>query len=66
MKAIQNNLRHYRELKGLTQLQVATYLGLKSSTRISKWEKGVLYPHVRNFVRLLELYEIQATEIYKF
>ncbi len=65
MKTIQNNLRHYRELKGLTQQQVATYLGLKSSSRIAKWEKGVLYPHVRNFVQLLKLFEVSAHEIYE-
>lgn len=65
MKTIQNNLRHYRELKGLTQQQVADYLGFKSSSRIAKWEKGVMYPHVRHFVRLVELFEVTPKEIYE-
>ncbi|MBP6884611.1 MAG: helix-turn-helix transcriptional regulator [Candidatus Pacebacteria bacterium] len=37
MSTIQNNLRHYRELKGLTQQQLADNLGFKSTARISKW-----------------------------
>lgn len=65
MNTIQNNLRHYRELKGLTQQQVADYLGFKSTARISKWEKGLQYPHVTNFIELLKLYEITAFEVYE-
>lgn len=64
MKTIQNNLRHYRELKGLTQQQVADYLGFKSTARISKWEKGLQYPHVTNFILLLVLLETEAQSIY--
>jgi len=64
MKTIQNNLRHYRELKGLTQQQVADYLGFKSTARISKWESGKQYPHVANFIELLNLYGIEATQVY--
>ena len=65
MKTIQNNLRHYRELKNLTQQQVADYLGFKSTARISKWEKGVQYPHVTNFIELLKLYDVSPCEIYE-
>ncbi|OJW96294.1 MAG: hypothetical protein BGO70_01025 [Bacteroidetes bacterium 43-93] len=54
----------YRELKGLTQQQVADYLGFKSTARISKWEKGVQYPHLVNFIQLLKLYGANANEIY--
>ncbi len=65
MKTIQNNLRHYRELKGLTQVQVAQHLGLKSSSRIAKWEKGTMYPHVRHFIRLLKFLEMDPNEVYE-
>jgi len=65
MNIIQNNLRHYRELKGLTQQEVADYLGFKSTARISKWEKGLQYPHVTNFIELVKFYEVSAVEIYR-
>ncbi len=64
MKTIQNNLRHYRELKGLTQKQVAEHLGLKSSDRICRWEKGTMWPHARHLVRLVKLFEVRAENIY--
>ncbi|MBN9483138.1 MAG: helix-turn-helix transcriptional regulator [Bacteroidetes bacterium] len=51
-------------MKGLTQQQVADYLGFKSTARISKWEKGVQYPHLVNFIQLLKLYGANANEIY--
>jgi hypothetical protein len=34
MNIIQNNIRYYHELKGLTQKQIADYLGFKSAARI--------------------------------
>ncbi|MBN9483135.1 MAG: hypothetical protein BGO70_01045 [Bacteroidetes bacterium 43-93] len=64
MKTRKNNLRHYRELKGLTQQQVADYLGFKSTDRISRWEAGLTYPHVRNLFKLGVLFELHAEELY--
>ena len=64
MKTIQNTLREHRMRKGLTQLQVAQYLGFKSTDRISKWEAGLTYPHVINLLQLAKLYEVNADKIY--
>lgn len=64
MKNIQNNLRLYRKQKGLTQLQVAQELGFKSTDRISKWEKGTMYPHLVNFLKLLKIYGAQPHDLY--
>jgi len=65
MKVIENRLREFRKQKGLTQQDVADYLGLKSSSRIAKWENGHLYPHVKNFIQLLKLYEVSAEKVYE-
>ncbi len=65
MKTIQNNLRHYRELKGLTQKQVAQYLGLQSSDRICRWEKGNQYPHMINLLKLAKLFNVSAESLYE-
>jgi transcriptional regulator with XRE-family HTH domain len=65
METIQNNLRHYRKLKGLTQWDVARHLGFKSIDRISKWEAGKQWPHARNLLQIAELLQIHAEELYK-
>ena len=65
MKHIPIRLREHRLKKGLTQQQVADYLGFVGTDRISKWEAGKMYPHVRNFIQLLRLYEVDAFEVYK-
>lgn len=59
-----NNLRAIRKSRGLTLQQVADALLLKSTNRISLWERGLLYPHVTNFLKLLKLYNIEAGDAY--
>lgn len=64
MKTLKNTLREHRMRKGLTQLQVAEYLGFKSTDRISKWEAGLMYPHVKNVLRIAKLLDTTAQELY--
>lgn len=59
-----NNLRALRTRLGLSQRDVANYLGFSSTDRISRWEHGQMYPHVRSFIKLLELYGAMAHEVY--
>jgi transcriptional regulator with XRE-family HTH domain len=59
-----NNLKQLRERKGLTQRQVADVLGHASTNRISKWERGVMYPHVLNFLKLIDIYDVEAGDVY--
>lgn len=51
-----NNLRKYRKAIGLTQKDVARILGLKNSSMISRWEKGVCLPSLPNAFKLAGLY----------
>lgn len=55
-KTIPNALRKYRRIRGLKQKQVAQILGLKSASRISRWEKGECLPNLINAIRLSILY----------
>ncbi len=64
METIQNNIRQYRKLKGLTQWDVARHLGFNSIDRISKWEHGKQYPHVTNLILMAELFSVHAEELY--
>lgn len=59
-----NALRFYRKQKGLSQGDVAGYLGFKSTDRISRWEKGIAYPHVLNAIKLENLYGASIKDFY--
>lgn len=47
-----NNLRRFREAKGLRQVDVADKLGFTSADRLSYWERGMSAPNIINLFRL--------------
>lgn len=55
-KIIPNCLRKYRKARGLKQSDVARILKLKSTSLISRWEKGVCLPSTLNIFKLSILY----------
>ena len=57
-----NNLKQLRVERGYSQQQVAELLGLKSHNRICRWEKGQLVPHLKNLIKLSELYQLPISE----
>jgi transcriptional regulator with XRE-family HTH domain len=59
-----NQLRKYRKLRGLTQKQVSKILGLKSSSRISRWETGKCLPSVKNTIRLAIVLRVNADDLF--
>ncbi len=61
---IPNTLREHRKKAGLTQLQVANHLGFVTSERISRWEKGLTFPHVVNLFKLAKLYHVFPQDLY--
>ena len=64
MKNIPNTLREHRLRKGLAQWDVAQHLGFRSTDRISRWENGIMYPHVMNLRRLAKLFGVAMEELY--
>ncbi len=61
---IPNTLKENRKRIELTQKQVADHLGLQSTDRISRWEKGLGWPHVVNLRKLAKLYRVTMEELY--
>ncbi len=55
-KKISNCLRKYRRIRGLKQKDVARILRLRSTSMISRWEKGTCLPNSLNIFRLSLLY----------
>ena len=65
MKNIPNRIREFRKRNNLRQIDVAEKLGFKSTDRISRWEKGLQYPHVTNLLQLAKLFGVHAEEGYE-
>jgi len=59
-----NSLKRYRKARGLTQKEAAKILGLKSTSMISRWEKGVCLPNALNIFRLAVLYRTMADALF--
>ena len=59
-----NSLKKHRLLMGYKQNEVAKLLGLKSASRISRWEKGLAMPSVENLIKLSALYSTLMNELY--
>lgn len=64
MKKIPNTLKEHRLKANLTQTEVANALGFKSNDRISYWEQGLTYPHVKNLFKIAKIYGVIAEELY--
>jgi transcriptional regulator with XRE-family HTH domain len=63
-KSIPNCLRRCRRARGLKQKEVAKILGLKSTSMISRWEKGVCLPRPLTMFRLAILYRTMVDALF--
>lgn len=61
---ISNRLRKHRKVLGYNQQDVAKLLGHKSTSKISKWEKGLAMPSAINLLKLAILYGVLPQELY--
>ena len=61
---IAKNLRYYRDLRGLTQRQLAAELGIKHNT-ISSWENGTNSVDAAVLMEICDLLKISLDEMYK-
>ena len=63
-KAVSNCLSKYRKARGLSQVEVARILGLKSSAHVCRWEHGRCWPSAVNLLNLAALYEVPVDWLY--
>ncbi len=63
-KSIPNCLRRYRKARGLNQREVAEIIGLKSSSIISRWEKGICLPSLSNIFKLALIYRTMVDALF--
>ena len=62
---IGEQIKNYRKTAGLTQEQVANYLGV-STPAVNKWEKGNTYPDISLLPALARLLKIDMNELFSF
>ena len=62
---IGEQIKSYRKKAGLTQEQVANYLGV-STPAVNKWEKGNTYPDISLLPALARLLKIDMNELFSF
>jgi len=63
-KRILNCLKKYRRVTGLKQKDVAEILQLKSTSMISRWEKGLCLPRPLNIFKLAILYRTMTDALF--
>ncbi|WP_019849818.1 helix-turn-helix domain-containing protein [Desulfitobacterium sp. PCE1] len=60
---VAENLRKYRERRGITQKQLANHLGVRDNT-ISSWEKGTNSIDISTLLNICNFLEISLDDIY--
>ena len=63
-RRIPNELKRCRRHRGLSQKEVADYLGFKNTTWISRWENGDTLPNLISALRLSGLYQIPVETLF--
>lgn len=56
-------IKKLRENKGLEQLDLASMLGYKSQSTISKWESGTNLPTGKNMIKLAQIFGVTSDYI---
>ena len=61
---IGNNIKKYREIKKMTQKEIAEILEVEPAT-VSKYESNMIEPNIESLKRLAEIFEISVDELLK-
>lgn len=64
MSKIGENIKKFREAKGLSQEQLANLLGYKSKSAISNWENGYNSPTDDKIQMMLDVFEVDANTLF--
>lgn len=60
-----NSLRKYRKMLGYSIKEVAWVLNIRCSNRLSRWEKGIATPSLKNAIKLGLLYHTLVEQLYE-
>jgi len=60
-----NSLRKHRKMQGYSIKEVASLLDIHCANRLSRWEKGVSLPNLKNVLKLSLLYHTFIEQLYE-
>ena len=63
MQTFSSNLRMIRKSKGMTQKELAGELGYQYNGIISTWERGISFPDLKTFMRLIDALECSPNDL---
>ncbi|MBL0913034.1 MAG: helix-turn-helix transcriptional regulator [Bacteroidia bacterium] len=63
-KKYPNQLRRHRLAKGLSYKQVARHLNINNQSVITEWERGNAMPTGLNLLKMMNLYNAEASSLY--
>jgi len=66
MSGFNENIRKYREIKGMSQEQLATAMGKKSKNTVSGWENGSHDVRISDLQRLCEVLDVDVDTLLGF
>lgn len=60
-----NSLRKHRKMQGYSIKEVASILDIRCANRLSRWEKGISMPNLKNVMKLSLLYHTFIEQLYE-
>lgn len=63
MKTTGEIIKILRESRGMTQLQLANLMGMKTYTTVSKWESNDNFPKGKDLIKLSKLFNVSVDSI---
>lgn len=66
MSDLGNRIRKAREAKGLSQVELASLIGVKSGQVISNWEKGENKPNVDLLIALCKVLDVSLADLMNY
>lgn len=59
-----NRLKRFRETAGYSQKKVSSLLGFGDTSILSRWERGITSPNIKQLLRLAHLYNALPHDLY--
>lgn len=63
MTVLSDNIRKYRKLRGLTQMELSLKLGSTGNSSVSDWERGLYEPNTTSLFKLANVFGISVYDL---
>lgn len=63
MTILSDNIRKYRKLRGMTQVELSLKLGNSGNSSVSDWERGLYEPNTTSLFKLAKVFGISVYDL---